>query len=241
MTLSPEAKRARQLLAELARKMITGELSFIEGAREIVLLRGIAKFPDDDPDILPFRVIDSDTEIFPFGRARELWQKATLDRLQPEIDRAEEWARQDGTSACQNLIRRLGDQGSRVHMIWDYFDGPLRGIADFQAKPHIYRRQFDEAEDSWTDLFWLMEIDEPLFKLAKEQHEIFLRWRAEFKNSWGSIGHQRALSADQVRDSELTASIGDRLELRQAQSITMRAHFRPREAPDGLLVEWTCP
>ncbi|WP_445680118.1 hypothetical protein [Radicibacter daui] len=107
MTLSPEAKRARQQIVELARKMIAGELSFIEGSREIVALRGAARFPDDDPDILTFRAIDSETEVLPFGNVRDLWHKAALERFQPEIDRAEEWAGQDATEACRNLTQRI--------------------------------------------------------------------------------------------------------------------------------------
>jgi hypothetical protein len=69
----------------------------------------------------------------------------------------------------------------RVYTIADYYDGPREGVADFQGKRHIYKCQFSEAEDDWTDLFWLMEINQDLLELAKEQWAIFLRWSSELK------------------------------------------------------------
>jgi hypothetical protein len=60
--------------------------------------------------------------------------------------------------------------GECVHTIWSYTDGPREGIADFHGKPYIYKCQFSEAHDDWTDLFWLMEIDQPLLGLATKKN-----------------------------------------------------------------------
>lgn len=59
--------------------------------------------------------VDSDP-IFslPFGDVRKLWVPAALEKLQPEIDRAEQWARETGLVHCENLIKRLAPGGNRL-------------------------------------------------------------------------------------------------------------------------------
>jgi hypothetical protein len=89
--------------------MLEGTLSFIEGAR--VISRN--QFDADlelDVDISPFVGIDSCTDALPLGEARSLWRQDALDRLQPEIDKAEDWARGLGSERCRNLIRRFGSE-----------------------------------------------------------------------------------------------------------------------------------
>jgi hypothetical protein len=141
------------------------------------------------------------------------------------------------------------ENGERVHTVWDYWDGPREGIADFQGKPHIYKCQFSETEDEYTDLFWLMAIDEEVLGLAKEQHAIFLRWRAEFDRGNASAESHPALPADRVRHSESRTILADKLQLQlqlqlQPQhSITRRARFSPSNAllEEDAIVFWAMP
>ena len=77
----------------------------IEGARIIARCRFKARL-EDDADILPFVGIDSDTDALPLGHDQIHWQAQTLADLQPEIERAEIWARDTATSYCQNLLAR---------------------------------------------------------------------------------------------------------------------------------------
>ena len=100
---------ARQMIVNAARKMLAGTLSFIEGSREISRLRWSAKVPDFDPDFVPFVAIDSETDALPFGEVRKLWAPEALARLQPEIERREAWAAEDGRPACERLINRFGN------------------------------------------------------------------------------------------------------------------------------------
>lgn len=99
--------RACLEIVAIARNMLDGGQSFIEGARQIVALRDAAGLDYFDPDIVRFVAIDSETDTLPFGDVRKLWAPAALEKLQPEIDRAEQWARETGTSHCRNLIQRL--------------------------------------------------------------------------------------------------------------------------------------
>jgi hypothetical protein len=101
---------ARQAIVTAARGMLEGALSFIEGARIISGNRFDADL-ELDVDIRPFLGIDSSTDALPLGEARSLWREDALDRLQPEIDKAEDWARGLGAEHCRNLIRRFRVDG----------------------------------------------------------------------------------------------------------------------------------
>jgi hypothetical protein len=94
--------------------MLGGHMTFIEGARRISALRSEAKLHDFDPDILPFIAIDSETDALPLGEVRKLWASDALARLQPEIDKAERWAREVGCSSCQQLVNRFTVPGSNI-------------------------------------------------------------------------------------------------------------------------------
>jgi len=97
---------ARQKIVIAAQAMLDGTLSFIQGARTIVWLSFPAKI-HSDKDIRPFVGIESETDAFPFGDVREHWKPEALNALRPEIEAAEQWARETGNAHCRNLIRRF--------------------------------------------------------------------------------------------------------------------------------------
>jgi hypothetical protein len=99
---------SRKKILLTARDMIAGVVSYIEGARKINELGPEAELERDDVDFVPFLLIDSETDNLPIGEARRLWKAEVLAQLQPEIDRAEQWARDLATIHCQNLINRFG-------------------------------------------------------------------------------------------------------------------------------------
>jgi hypothetical protein len=102
-------ERARQAILEAAKRMLGGDLSYVEGAREICANRFTAGL-EDDPDILPFATIDSETDRFPLGVVRSLWNQDALKKLQPEMDGIEGWARSGAADHCRALVRRLGNE-----------------------------------------------------------------------------------------------------------------------------------
>ncbi len=82
-------------------------MSFIAGSRLINGLRFDAKL-ENDPDVLPFVGIDSETDTLPIDEnIRRLWAQSALEKLAPEIERAEAWACKFGTPHCQSLIDRF--------------------------------------------------------------------------------------------------------------------------------------
>lgn len=94
-------------MAEIAQAMLDGRVSFIVGTRQILALRGRAGYSDLEQDLLPLIAVDSESDRFPIGDVRALWSTAGLARLQPEMDRVEQWARDVASEACRDLIRRI--------------------------------------------------------------------------------------------------------------------------------------
>jgi len=126
----------------------------------------------------------------------------------------------------------------RVYTIFNYYDGPREGIADFRGKPHVYKCQFSEADDNWTDIYWLMELDPALFALAREEYEIFLKWRAEFDRGNAKLDSGPALPLDRARFAELKAAVGNRLDLICERSLAQRARFFSDGSADSTVAVW---
>jgi len=102
-----EILAARRAISAFAQEMLSGRLSYIEGAREITAAWSAARLDERDADMLAFVGIDSETDALPFGEMRAHWQAAALEALQPEIDEKEAWARQFGEPHCRNLVIRF--------------------------------------------------------------------------------------------------------------------------------------
>ncbi|MBW4623787.1 MAG: hypothetical protein KME17_31050 [Cyanosarcina radialis HA8281-LM2] len=93
-----------------------------------------------------------------------------------------------------------------VHTMTDYYDGPRRGIADYQGQPHIYESTFKDLNDGFTDIFRLSPIPKDVFALALEDCEIWLRWETACQNGATSLDTHPALPAERDRHSEMVAS-----------------------------------
>jgi hypothetical protein len=101
----PEVIAARRTIIETAKGILSGTVSPIEGARSIEKNRFPARL-ENDPDILPFVGIASETEALPLGTERVHWQARALANLQIKIDESQAWAREFGIVYCQNLVTR---------------------------------------------------------------------------------------------------------------------------------------
>lgn len=105
--ISPSTYRERKRLVDIVRRMLDGEVSFLEGA---LMVPGPNALDIDefDEDFIPLVAINSETDRFPLGEARQHWNPDALAKLQPEIDRTEKWAREMASQHCQRLIERFG-------------------------------------------------------------------------------------------------------------------------------------
>jgi hypothetical protein len=97
----------RKQVVETAQAMLDGEMSYLLGARRLDALRHEVSVGNDDADFMVFIAIASETDDFPLGSVRELWDKQALIRLQPEIDSAEAWAKEQAESVCARLVKRF--------------------------------------------------------------------------------------------------------------------------------------
>jgi hypothetical protein len=52
------------------------------------------------------------------------------------------------------------DGWEAVHMIYDFYDLPLSGVADFHGKPHAYQAIFDKEADRYSEVYELSPVDE---------------------------------------------------------------------------------
>ncbi len=93
-------------IGQVAKAMLNGETSFLEGAIELSSLLHQAELTED-PDLSIFSAVASETDSLPIGPVRQHWSKTALERLDPELQKAEEWAKQVAGGACESLARRF--------------------------------------------------------------------------------------------------------------------------------------
>jgi hypothetical protein len=55
-----------------------------------------------------------------------------------------------------------------VHTMTDYYDGPLRGIADCDGTPHVYKADWRLDEGASGDTYRLSPVPARVFELALE-------------------------------------------------------------------------
>ena len=71
-------------------------------------MRSEVEVPDDDPDFSVFVLIDSETDSLPVGDVRRLWSQSALVALDPQLNRARDWAMTTGGEALRRLVSRFG-------------------------------------------------------------------------------------------------------------------------------------
>jgi len=132
--------------------------------------------------------------------------------------------------------------GEPVHTVDDYFDQPLRGIADFDGKPHCYEREFDEVTDEYTDIYRLAPVSESVFKLAVEKSQIFDRWLEAFQAGTTTLDTHPALPPERSRYEELQRIVNEHIAEARPNMFRSRGRFLVISDGRGLAgrseVEW---
>lgn len=131
----------------------------------------------------------------------------------------------------------------RVYTMTDYWDGPRRGIADFQGQPHLYESKF--LDEDYDDVFDLCPVDHETLALALEDWAIWLRWESAFHEGRTTTATHPALPDDRARHDELAPLLAARLAMLVEPVARARARFRMEPSLDRvtrgefLEVEWT--
>ena len=136
----------------------------------------------------------------------------------------------------------------RVHTVFDYYDGPRDGVADYNGKSHRYQSQWDEAADDWADTFTLTPVDQGTFELEMERWQIWRTWERAFHA--GEVPHEShpGFGGKNRRYDELGELIAVRLRGIEPLDIRPIASFRAVQAMETtpgvareLEVEWSLP
>ena len=147
-----------------------------------------------------------------------------------------------------NPLHKSPENGSEVvHTVTDYYDGPRKGIANYQGIPHFYECEFGAANDDYSDRYQLTPIDEQLFQLALEDWGIWKRWEAAYYAGKTGLETHPALPEDRSRHEELAIILDNGLQS-SSSAIVRIGKFSPLgdlKLPSGVLrplqVEWTVP
>lgn len=68
-----------------------------------------------------------------------------------------------------------------VYMVWDIYDGPRTGIANYKSEPCYFNCRLD-PEGGYSDEFELSRIPDSLLKIAQEQWAIYRSWEMKYHN-----------------------------------------------------------
>lgn len=100
----------KQRVVRLARQMLEGKISFVEGSMKMLELRtGLPNVLPHDKDFEIFMIIYSETDNLPRGAQKEILSKAALINYDKDLIQAQEWARPFAEPACCRLIERFDD------------------------------------------------------------------------------------------------------------------------------------
>jgi hypothetical protein len=116
---------------------------------------------------------------------------------------------------------------SRVFTITDYYDGPRGGIANYCDRPHLFRCEWDESADDYSDTFLLSPIAADVFVLALEDWEIWLRWERAFQEGRATQETHPALPDDRPRHEELEPILKASLVIDPTRAIRAVGEFKP--------------
>jgi hypothetical protein len=124
----------------------------------------------------------------------------------------------------QNAVNTLSKKPGYdvVFTVNDYHDGPLRGVANFHGVPHFYERVFDDRTDQYSESYLLVPLDDAVLAAARENWEIFLRWRADFDSHRTTLATHPARPQDRQRYEET------KLILEQAVASAREKAFRAK-------------
>lgn len=135
-----------------------------------------------------------------------------------------------------------------VFTVMDYYDGPRRGIANYQGKPHFYESIFDEAKDDYSDLFRLTPLETKTFELAMEAWAIWKRWEMAYHTGKTTLATHPSLPEDAQRSRELEGLLEKVLVTDSRKSLTLVGRFEacgsdalPKGVLRPLQVKWTEP
>jgi hypothetical protein len=128
----------------------------------------------------------------------------------------------------------------------DYYDGPRKGIADFEGRPHLYESEWDDQADDWASTFKLSPVEPGLLPLALESWGIWRRWETAFHKGRTNRETHPALPDERSRSDALAEILDCELNIDENGFVRARGDFKPLDDPTWnglgwrpLQVRWT--
>ena len=127
-----------------------------------------------------------------------------------------------------------------VFTVTDYYDGPRRGIANFNGQPHLYDCVFADEKQDYSNLYRLTPVSEELFLLALEDWTIWKRWELAFHAGEVNLDSHPALPAERDRHLYLQSLLDEQLKTDTAGCLLRAGAFAnagTKAAAKGILID----
>jgi len=132
-----------------------------------------------------------------------------------------------------------------VHTVWEFYDGPRTGIADYNGKPHYFCCKWDAELGDFSEAYSLFLIDAETLQLALAQWGIWREWEFAFHSGKVPASTHPGHGGNE-RYNELECLLQTRIKALVAPQARVLARFHPVQGgevtPVGVmrpfLVEW---
>jgi hypothetical protein len=113
-----------------------------------------------------------------------------------------------------------------VYTVWDFYDGPRDGLADFFGTPHYFKCRWDGAADNYSSEYDLSPVSSELVQIALTQWQIWKRWEAAFHAGAVAKDTHPGIGGVDRQYDELEAKIDAALATLGPPGIRAKAQFR---------------
>ena len=103
----PLQDESRAAIKCICQRMISGEVSFVEGTRQVLDCAENARLEQDDADLIVFVGVASETDEVPGQEQLKIWNKIAAAKNAAKWAELERWARDYGSTACRNFVSRF--------------------------------------------------------------------------------------------------------------------------------------
>ena len=107
MTPNRDVEEPLADVLRIASGMLSGKVDLIAGSRKLCELRYLIGEPDN-PVFLPIIGFESDTDDYPLGVSRQLYNPAYLQEVEKEVAQYVQTAKPAVLAACRRILETLG-------------------------------------------------------------------------------------------------------------------------------------
>jgi hypothetical protein len=144
-------------------------------------------------------------------------------------------------------LPKLKREYEPVFTVLEYYDGPRKGIAQYEGTPHFFDC-IASKDAEYSEEYLLTPVDEATFRLAMEATEIFRKWELAFHRKRRVSTSSRAYSCDTKKYREINRVLDKKLVTIPRRAITRIGDFQVLGRPNlpkgiirALQVRWTQP